>query len=288
MPALLAFVVTCKGRLHHLQQSLPGLVHQPNTECIVVDFDCPDRTCEWVSENYPGVRIVHVTDTPRFHLSRARNLGARAATAPRLCFVDADVVVDEAFATTVIPELAEDCYFIIPHMAAGCDFRPSPLPWGAFGTAICARDDFRRIGGYDEAIEGWGGEDEDLYYRLGQAGVRLAMFPGQWLRAISHDDVERTAHYEIRDRWLNHRIATLYLHVKYDLGRQLGSNALSLESRQRIFHEIRDTLVRDARRGATGSSFEVTLPDRIEVSVQAGWTINRRWVYGLAPQPQRS
>ena len=38
LPAI-CFVVTCKGRLHHLRQTLPALAAQAGTECVVVDYD---------------------------------------------------------------------------------------------------------------------------------------------------------------------------------------------------------------------------------------------------------
>jgi hypothetical protein len=40
----LSIVTTCKGRLHHLRRSLPGFLAQPDTQVIVVDYDCPEDT----------------------------------------------------------------------------------------------------------------------------------------------------------------------------------------------------------------------------------------------------
>src|SRR5260370_11681104 len=39
----LSVVVPCKGRLQHLRRSLPTFVAQPDSEVIVVDYDCPDK-----------------------------------------------------------------------------------------------------------------------------------------------------------------------------------------------------------------------------------------------------
>jgi hypothetical protein len=73
----IAFVVTCKGRLHHLRQSLPLLASQPDCECVVVDYDCPDQTHLWVAEHFPAVRVVRVSDAPAPGISAPRRQAPR-------------------------------------------------------------------------------------------------------------------------------------------------------------------------------------------------------------------
>ena len=63
---LLSIVTTCKGRLHHLRRSLPRFLAQPNTEVIVVDYDCPDGTSDVVAREFPAARVVAVKDRPHF------------------------------------------------------------------------------------------------------------------------------------------------------------------------------------------------------------------------------
>jgi GT2 family glycosyltransferase len=46
------------------------------------------------------------------------------------------------------------------------------------------RDDVLRIGGFDEALVGWGHEDADFVYRLHQAGVRRKS--GAWATEVLH------------------------------------------------------------------------------------------------------
>ena len=72
----IAFVVTCKGRLHHLKETLPLIVKQEPDEIVVVDYGCPDGTAAWVAVNFPRVKIVQF-DSPSFNVSHARNLGRR-------------------------------------------------------------------------------------------------------------------------------------------------------------------------------------------------------------------
>lgn len=269
----ITFVVTCKGRLHHLRQSLPLLAAQPNCECTVVDYDCPDQTHRWVAEHFPAVRVVHVIDAPRFHVARARNLGAAASSTPWLCFIDADIMIKEDFAATLVPMLHEGFYY-----------RPQPMTWDKWGTHLCRRADFLQVEGYDEVIEGWGGEDDDLYHRLAAIGCRSADFQGELISAIQHGDEERTRHHEIRDKWTNQRINALYLQIKYDVARQMGSPNLTVPVRQVVYAEVRASVLRDVARGVAASHFEVALTVNAEIPLAPGWAIRRRLVYDMAPQ----
>jgi hypothetical protein len=76
--------------------------------------------------------------------------------------------------------------------------------------AVCEAADFEDIGGYDEVMQGWGKDDEDLYARLVMAGVRYVGFPGELVQAIKHSDDERVAHYDVKDRWLSESINHVY------------------------------------------------------------------------------
>ena len=72
MPAkpTIAFVTTCKGRLHHVRETLPLIAQQAPDEIIVVDYGCPDRVGDWVTANVPQARVVRVDDDPGFSLAR--------------------------------------------------------------------------------------------------------------------------------------------------------------------------------------------------------------------------
>jgi predicted glycosyltransferase involved in capsule biosynthesis len=183
----LTFITTCRSRLSHLQQSLPTFVAQADAAWVVVDYDCPERSGDWVEQGFPEVKVVRATDRPRFELSRARNLGAAVAESPWLCFIDADVLLAPDFAAQVRPVLAPGHYY-----------QAKPRMIETWGTSICARDDFERVGGYDEVLQGWGKDDDDFYGRLVLAGVSYATFPGELISAISHDDSERVASYDVR------------------------------------------------------------------------------------------
>ncbi len=102
MPCCINVVVTCKGRLAHLAQTIPLLLAQKcshTVRVIVVDYGDPDDCFSWCrSLNHPRLVAVRVLDSVEpFSLSRARNCGANVLPSDVLCFVDGDALVSRDF-----------------------------------------------------------------------------------------------------------------------------------------------------------------------------------------------
>jgi glycosyltransferase involved in cell wall biosynthesis len=66
----------------------------------------------------------------------------------------------------------------------GCDYDMTRLsvPWAFFFTGNCSlrAEDFWAAGAFDEAFDGWGGEDLELGYRLFRHGLEYRVVPGAW------------------------------------------------------------------------------------------------------------
>ena len=224
-PAI-SFITTCKGRLQHLMQSLPTMAAQPGTETIVVDYDCPDGSADWVAAHFPAIRVVRVAQQPIFNAARARNLGAAAATAPWLCFVDADTLLHPDFAASVLAVAAPGFYYQCVHGRRALA-----------GSVVLPQAAFARLQGYDEVLEGWGGEDRDLYHRLERLGLRQPDLPAHLLDTIRHGIDLRTRFHRIQNpmnAWLINR---MYLEVKHGILALTGEDPPT-EIRQRIHAEI--------------------------------------------------
>lgn len=273
MPAPhLSFVTVCKGRLAHLKRTLPLLAAQPETEAIVVDYGCPQGTRVWVGANLPAVRIVNVDDDPGFCVARGRNLGAAAASAARLCFVDADVRVLEGFSAWAREHALPRHYY-----------RAQPASEDVWGTCICTAGDFSSAGGYDEAFRGWGGEDDDLYLRLEDAGCSPSSFPAALLEPISHEDGERLVQYEIKDKRTHNRVSQVYVAAKRHLAKLL-SRPLSLEERTRLFAESRKG-VESVPIGDGNVVLEINLPPDARLPAHDGWALEQKIIYRFVPRP---
>ncbi len=266
-PPDLCFVTTCKGRLHHLRQTLPTMLAQPGTACVVVDYDCPDGAGDWVAANYPQVQLVRVPGRPTFEIARARNLGAQAATAPWLCFVDADTLLAPRFAQTVRPLLAEGRYL-----------QPAAVSKDATGMCIVGSADFRRVAGYDDVLQGWGLDDVDFYRRLQMAGMSAATFPGDVIQMIGHDAGLRFRHYEVKDLKLNNLVNRAYCYVKWDLMRLRGAN-LPLALRSTLYGQVSQAVL--AAHGQKLVTLRIPFP--VEKAPMS-WTIGRVLEYRVAMQ----
>jgi glycosyltransferase involved in cell wall biosynthesis len=251
MPAArITYVTTCKGRLHHLERTLPPVAGQAGVECIVVDYGCPDGAGDWVRERHPGVKVVSVTDDPGFNLARARNLGAAAAQSEWLAFIDADVLLAPDFFARVAPGLSRGHYFL-----------PDSGDPTTMGSCLVERSAFLAAGGYDEAIRGWGGEDHDLYEALSLNGIRRAHYRGDLVTPIPHSDAERTRYHGNKDieraRWLNQ----VYRAMKFDVIRLL-SRMPTLEERRHLRDMATRMVDEAATPGEAATPTQVNLPER--------------------------
>jgi len=262
---ILTFVTTCKGRLDALKLTLGRMAGQAGCGCVVVDYSCPERVGDWVEANHPAVRVVRVEGREEFNLAAARNAGGRATDAPWLCFVDADILLDESFAARVVPALVPGFYYRAPLTDGGVG-----------GTCLCARHDFERIGGYDEAYRAWGEEDNDLYDALGFIGIPPRMLPAGLLSHLPHDDDKRTQFYPVADRVLGHAINRVYRILKWDTAR-IRWELLTAEMRRALYHKVAEVVTESVRSSRPGD-LAVHLPPGI---VPGDRSLSRTLTYRL-------
>lgn len=265
----LSLITTCKGRLHHLRQTLPEMMKQEDAECIVVDYGCPQGTGDWVAENFAQVKVVRVNNDPGFNQCRARNLGAVAASSSLFCFVDADIRLAPGFASWI----GENC-------TTKTFLRAAPVTIETWGTFACRREDFWRVGGYDEIYEGWGASPEDLYLRLVAAGCSEKQFPGSLISSIPHSDAERTTYYENKNRWWQHRINSLYLIAKLDLMKLLGTE-LPVEQRRSLYAEAARAIEHAQSMGVHLATLEVSLKDATTRTMNILIRLDRKLSYSI-------
>jgi len=209
-----SLITTCKGRLHHLKQTLPKMVEEGFHEVIVVDYDCPQGTYEWVRSNHPSVKLVKINNESLFNLSKARNIGALHSVGDTLCFVDADVKIASGFLEWFTIHFSQNSFYLSePQKLRQRDKRLR----GVDGLVVCTREQFEAIGGYDDVIAGWGCEDLDFYWRLIKAGYDTKLFPLDLVGdIIDHDDVLRTSYY-VLDKGKSDLVAGFYISAKYKL-----------------------------------------------------------------------
>ncbi len=263
MPSI-AFVTTCKKRLHHIRQTLPLMVAQGLDEIIFVDYGCPEASGDWVEANHPGVKVVRVTDDPGFCLTRARNIGAAHAGAEWLAIIDGDILTARGWSE-----------WMRQHLAPGHFYRAEPVDGKrdpeSYGTVICRREDFAAIGGYDEVFQGWGGEDDDLYYRLTARGLTQAHYPAHFVSAIRHGHEQRAGWGGMRTQEEKTLLNHCYMTAKIQATTVNGGAPLPLDLRQSLMEGTRRALAQWFEDGA-----DKPLPIRYVLARTDQFTLNGR------------
>ncbi len=181
------------GRLEHLKQSLPRMIEQPDAEVIVVDYSCPQGTAAYVDENFPQVEVVSVPNRLTFAICEARNAGAAVAKGKWLVFVDADTILHPNSLNLLRDKLQPNSF---AKFASGRDLQvhksvTSPLSLNSLrGFMMVERETFRKLGGYDEVLKGYGaGGDVEFDYRLNYFGYNPVTIPESIIdRVIHHGD----------------------------------------------------------------------------------------------------
>lgn len=135
----------------------------------------------------PEVTVVRVEGESDWVLTRAYNLGVRHAMFDYVFKVDCDYVVEEgAIIRHALAEKAGDVFFTGYYMNAR-DANEMHLN----GAMVVSRRRFWAVGGYDERVQSYGYDDEDLYKRLLHAGMKRLNVSYDEVRHIEHADKSR-------------------------------------------------------------------------------------------------
>lgn len=189
-----SFCITCKGRLHHLQQTLPvnlrSSASNERVEFILLNYTSPDNLDAWVKREMMHyieqgrLTYYHIRGCNRFWVAHAKNLAHRLAAGELICNLDADNFIGDGFAFFLQDKLGGFPNRFIRALGVR----------GATGRIAFWKDDFLRLGGYDERMQfGWGYEDDDIAERAKRIGIEPFILDQKspFLRLLSHSHTER-------------------------------------------------------------------------------------------------
>ena len=214
----IAVIVSTFERPGHLERCLASLEAQQGVdgvfEVVVTDDGSRDGTLRLLTAAARRVRFplrFTTHDHDGFRLSRCRNEGVAASTAPYLLFTDGDCILPPDHLRRHLEVrragrvVAGDCLRLDEATSAAIDATdlragrfPTRPPGGERLRLTCKglraklyetlraplrprltgnnigvwRRDYERVNGFDERYVGWGLEDRDLQVRLERLGVR--------------------------------------------------------------------------------------------------------------------
>jgi glycosyltransferase involved in cell wall biosynthesis len=176
-------------------------------EVIVVLDGCTDESAGILATwkelgEMPSLRWI---EQPRSGQALARNVGAFAARAPVIVFLDDDVIPDADLLAIHLAHHAQGeriavlgDYEVVRHDDSLCTlgvwswwedtyhrrasaWQPQGYRDFCTGNVSVRKEDFANVGGFDQDFTGYGGEDYEIGYRLLRAGVRFV--PDRRVRA---------------------------------------------------------------------------------------------------------
>jgi hypothetical protein len=212
-----SFCITSMNRLQHVRRTLiKNIEHNlsyPNVEFVLLDYNSGDGLERWVRGTCgkyleSGILKYHRTTKPvHFHMAHAKNMAHKLATGDILCSLDADNFTSKNFAFFInfTYEKNRDCVGV----SAWGNHKKSRL--SDFGGRIfLSRDNFERVGGYDEEFVGWGYEDLDFKQRAVNLGLKMVSIPVCFLGCIKHEDSLRERHMPLSKKESNLRNKKLF------------------------------------------------------------------------------
>jgi hypothetical protein len=226
------------GRLDFLRRTAGPVLEAPGVGYCLVDYSCPERAGAWLERNHAQavqsgrLLVERVPERERFNKCEALNVGARRVSgegARVLCFLDADTLVAPPFFAWLEAHVRDGEFSIADLRPDGSD-RPSLT-----GVLALTARDFATTTGFDQAFDGWGGEDIEFRLRLHVLhGLSFARIPLALLEPLEHDDGLRTRFYPEKDLQASDR--TNHVRLVHKLrGWQRGHAPVSASARALFF-----------------------------------------------------
>lgn len=190
-------IIAARNAAGSIHRSLGSLADQTATrgsfEVIVVDDGSEDGTAAEAA-GFDGVKVISAGR--HVGLPAARNLGIDAASAPLLAFTDDDCVVDRRYIELGLERAASEpdaailaCRTVIPLtdapgiaelLDAARHFDQEGYiqnGYAAGGSMWVRTADARAIGGFNDRLEAYGGEDYEFCRLLTSRGARIVYAP---------------------------------------------------------------------------------------------------------------
>ena len=209
----ISICTTCMGRTEDLKktyiQNLDDNLGYGNIEFVLLNYGSRDDMDTWVFQNLMeyiqgGVVNYYRTDEPIYYsMTHSRNIAFKVATGDIINNVDADHYTNPDF-VRYINALANT------YETTKVVFVKSKQK--NRGRVGIFKKEFMELGGYDESLEGYGHDDQDLLLRAYHSGCGLIKFGGEYMRITDDHARHPVGNYQVKDwRYTQRRNALISL-----------------------------------------------------------------------------
>ena len=214
-----SLVTTIKNRLNHFLQTFPSAISQYGIdyELIYVNFHSNDNFEEKLIEEsafreamfspyLKKIKQIKLLEDIKFSPRKSKNMSIPFIdnNSNILAFSDADVFISSNYLYYWSQKVLENKTFVATRVQETRASAPCRLnPEINYGNFLVSKNDFIGIGGLDESVGHYGGDDDDVFHRLKLKGLR-EINPYDAIEArnysILHGDKERLENLEISVR----------------------------------------------------------------------------------------
>lgn len=193
------------GAAHHLKETLPQNIsdnppsEDMDVEFVVLNYNSQDDLHEWITTDpvmaqhiESGlIRYGRTTEPEHFHMAHAKNMAHRMATGDVLVNLDADNFAGKGFASFLQDLFSKDRDIITsPSHKVSRFFAPEER--GFVGRIAVSKENYFELGGYNENIQGWGGDDNDFTQRAKGMNLKHLRYEDKrFIGIIAHSNEER-------------------------------------------------------------------------------------------------
>ena len=175
----LSIVTACMGREEHAEKALPTWLSLHPDEIIIVAWGGFTERLRKLVQHIPRVRVIEVPNVKRWVLTRAFNLGIKFSRFNRLLKLDCDTLLDPWF---VSYHNLQTGVFFAGNWKQAKDVNAMHLN----GLFYANRQDVIQSGLFSEFVLDYGGDDDDLFNRLSNLGLKRLDFNLMKLEHIPH------------------------------------------------------------------------------------------------------
>lgn len=197
-----SIVSTCMNRSAMLRVSLQSWIGNPLiSEIVIIDW-CSKEPISWAEALDPRIRVIRVEGQKYFHLGKAFNTGISNSSGDFVMKMDVDYILNP-YCNLVeeFQKIITENVFIVGGGWIG-EGKGNPFLQPTNGFLCAPRKSLLEAGGYNESLQGWGYDDDDIINKLLKLGLThkiLRLSGGAFIYHNPHGAEWRVENYDNKD-----------------------------------------------------------------------------------------